>query len=41
MSIIDRIRGNPFKNLKIDELTAEKIKLERIEKLKNAVLQGK
>ena len=36
MSIIDRIRGNPFKNLKIDELTAEKIRLERDEKLKNA-----
>ncbi|HEY96296.1 MAG TPA: hypothetical protein G4O15_15330 [Dehalococcoidia bacterium] len=34
MSIIDRIRGNPFEKLKMDELTAERIRLERIEKLK-------
>jgi len=33
MGIIDRIRGNPFSNLKKDQLTEEKIKLERRERL--------
>ena len=36
MGIIDRIRGNPFEKLKKDDLTAERIKLERNEKLKVA-----
>ena len=36
MSIIDRIKGNPFERLKRDELTEERIKLERDEKLKIA-----
>lgn len=34
MSIIDRIQGNPFEKLKKDEITAERIRLERDEKLK-------
>jgi hypothetical protein len=34
MSIIDNIKGNPFEKLKRDEITTEKIKLERDEKLK-------
>jgi len=34
MGIIDRIKGNPFEKLKKDELTAERIRLERDEKLK-------
>jgi len=34
MGIIDRIKGNPFEKLKKDDLTAERIKLERDEKLK-------
>ena len=34
MSIIDRIKGNPFEKLKKDDLTAERIRLERQEKLK-------
>ena len=36
MGIIDRIKGNPFEKLKRDDLTAERIKLERNEKLKVA-----
>jgi len=36
MGIIDRIRGNPFEKLKMDDLTAERIGLEREEKLKIA-----
>jgi hypothetical protein len=34
MSIIDNIKGNPFEKLKRDEITTEKIRLERDEKLK-------
>ncbi len=34
MGIIDSIKGNPFEKLKKDDLTAERIKLERDEKLK-------
>lgn len=34
MGIIDRIKGNPFEKLKKDDLTAERIRLERTEKLK-------
>jgi len=34
MGIIDRIKGNPFEKLKKDDLTAERIRLEREEKLK-------
>lgn len=34
MSIIDKIKGNPFEKLKKDDLTAERIRLEREEKLK-------
>jgi hypothetical protein len=34
MSIIDRIKGNPFEKIKKDEITAERIRLERDEKLK-------
>jgi hypothetical protein len=34
MSIIDSIKGNPFEKLKKDEITAERIRLERDEKLK-------
>jgi hypothetical protein len=34
MGIIDRMKGNPFENLKKDEITAERIRLEREEKLK-------
>ena len=34
MSIIDRIKGNPFEKLKKDDLTEERIRLEREEKLK-------
>ena len=33
MGIIDRIRGNPFDRLKLDQLGVEKIKLERRERL--------
>ena len=36
MGIIDRIKGNPFEKLKKDDLTAERIRLEREEKLKIA-----
>jgi len=36
MGIIDRIKGNPFEKLKKDDLTAERIRLERNEKLKLA-----
>lgn len=36
MGIIDRIRGNPFEKLKREDLTAERIRLERNEKLKIA-----
>ena len=36
MGIIDRIKGNPFEKLKKDDLTAERIRLERQEKLKIA-----
>ena len=36
MGIIDRIKGNPFERMKRDDLTAERIKLERDEKLKIA-----
>ena len=34
MGIIDRIKGNPFEKLKKDDLTAERIRLERTERLK-------
>lgn len=34
MGIIDKIKGNPFEKLKKDDLTTERIKLERDEKLK-------
>ena len=34
MGIVDKIRGNPFEKLKKDEITAERIRLEREEKLK-------
>lgn len=34
MGILDKIRGNPFEKLKKDELTAERIRQEREEKLK-------
>jgi len=34
MGIIDKIKGNPFEKLKKDDLSAERIKLERDEKLK-------
>jgi hypothetical protein len=34
MSIIDSIKGNPFEKLKKDEIVAERIRLERDEKLK-------
>ena len=34
MSIIDRIKGNPFEKLKKDDLLAERIRLEREEKLR-------
>lgn len=39
MSIIDRIKGNPFEKLKKDDLTAEKIRLEREERLKIGEIQ--
>ena len=39
MGIIDRIRGNPFEKLKKDDLTAERIRLERTEKLKIAEVE--
>jgi len=34
MSIIDKIKGNPFEKLKKDDLIAERIRLEREEKLR-------
>lgn len=34
MEILEKIRGNPFEKLKKDEITAERIRLEREEKLK-------
>jgi len=36
MGIIDRIKGNPFEKLNKDDLTAERIRLERDERLKIA-----
>jgi len=39
MGIIDRIKGNPFEKLKKDDLTAERIRLERAEKLKIAEVE--
>lgn len=39
MGILDRIKGNPFEKLKKDDLTAERIKLERDEKLKLAEIE--
>ena len=39
MGIIDRIKGNPFEKLKKDDLTAERIRLERDEKLKIAEVE--
>lgn len=39
MGIIDRIKGNPFEKLKKDDLTAERIRLERSEKLKIGEVQ--
>ena len=39
MGIIDRIKGNPFEKLKKDDLTAERIRLEREERLKIAEVQ--
>ena len=41
MGIIDRIKGNPFEKLKKDDLTAERIRLEREEKLKIAEVEKK
>ncbi|MDY6864887.1 MAG: hypothetical protein SVY15_02800 [Halobacteriota archaeon] len=34
MGVLDKIKGNPFEKLKKDEITAERIRLEREEKLK-------
>lgn len=34
MSILDKIKGNPFEKLKKDDMTEERIRLERDEKLK-------
>jgi hypothetical protein len=39
MGILDKIRGNPFEKLKKDDLTAERIRLEREEKLKIAEVE--
>jgi hypothetical protein len=39
MGIIDRVRGNPFEKLKKDDLTAERIRLERSEKLRIAEVE--
>lgn len=39
MGIIDRIKGNPFEKLKKDDLTAERIRLERSERLKIAEVE--
>ena len=39
MGIIDKIKGNPFEKLKKDEITAERIRLERDEKLKIAEVE--
>lgn len=39
MGIIDRIRGNPFEKLKKDDLTGERIRLEREERLKIAEVE--
>ncbi|MFQ5975841.1 MAG: hypothetical protein ACE5J5_05975 [Candidatus Hydrothermarchaeales archaeon] len=36
MGILDKIKGNPFEKLKKDDLTAERIRIEREEKLKIA-----
>ncbi len=36
MGILDKIKGNPFEKLKKDDLTGERIRLERDEKLKIA-----
>ncbi len=38
MGILDKIRGNPFEKLKKDDLTAERIRLEREEKLRIAAV---
>ena len=34
MNILEKIKGNPFEKLKKDDITAERIRLEREEKLK-------
>jgi hypothetical protein len=39
MGIIDKIKGNPFEKLKKDDLTAERIRLERDERLKIAEVE--
>lgn len=39
MGILDKIRGNPFEKLKLDDLRAEKIRLQREEKLKIAEVE--
>ncbi|MBU4222566.1 MAG: hypothetical protein KKA10_13320 [Euryarchaeota archaeon] len=39
MGILDKIKGNPFEKLKKDELTAERIRQEREEKLKIAEVE--
>ena len=39
MGILDKIKGNPFEKLKKDDLTAERIRLERDEKLKIAEVE--
>jgi hypothetical protein len=39
MGILDKIKGNPFEKLKKDDLTAERIRLEREEKLKIAEVE--
>ena len=39
MSILDRIKGNPFEKLKRDDIVAERIRLEREEKLKIAEVE--
>jgi hypothetical protein len=39
MGIVDKIKGNPFEKLKKDDLTAERIRQEREEKLKIAEVE--
>ena len=39
MAFLDKIKGNPFERVKKEELTAERIRLERTEKLKIAEVE--